>query len=467
MRRIILALSLALTALMVSGTATAQNLTTYVGDDGTAHRVTHADPLPTAGPTGPAGTPSSSVTTVQGVAGGTPVVISDGSGLANSLTVDCAGAACATAAKQDVMITAIGTPMQQSGGSVATSHTSYTLLNAATSTGAQSIAPDTYTLTFPTAFNGATISVAVTDPSGNVVTTAYTSAPTTPVAGYYGATSVTATASGGTPTGSLKLNGGPPASSSGGGGGGGGAVTVADGADVTQGALADAAYSGSGSSTVVAALKGNYAAVAAMSAKLPSSLGAKTGALSFSIVPNTDTPFPVTPAATENFLGKVGGVPILTSATFTTTSLTTAWSPNWLIADNATAGSVTVMSFASACRTSAGSGYLFRARIKVASDTGFAGQSVILKLYKTSPTLTNGDRALWLTTESNYLGQMSVTLDQHFSDFEKGIGSPSVGNFIRFDCTVTTIYGLLVSSGTITPQAGSKAITAFLEGTTD
>lgn len=96
--------------------------------------------------------------------------------------------------------------------SASTSHTTYTLLNAATSTGAQTVAPDTYTLTFPTAFNGATISVAVTDPSGNVVTTAYTSAPTTPVAGYYGATSVTATASGGTPTGSLKLNGGPPAS---------------------------------------------------------------------------------------------------------------------------------------------------------------------------------------------------------------------------------------------------------------
>ncbi len=48
-----------------------------------------------------------------------------------------------------------------------------------------------------------------------------------------------------------------------GGGGGGGAVTVADGADVTQGAKADAAYAGSGSSSVVAALKGVYAAIVA------------------------------------------------------------------------------------------------------------------------------------------------------------------------------------------------------------
>lgn len=40
-----------------------------------------------------------------------------------------------------------------------------------------------------------------------------------------------------------------------GGGGGGGAVTVADGADVTQGAIADAAWSGTGSGTVVSVLK--------------------------------------------------------------------------------------------------------------------------------------------------------------------------------------------------------------------
>lgn len=43
-----------------------------------------------------------------------------------------------------------------------------------------------------------------------------------------------------------------------GSGGGGGAVTVANGADVTQGARADAAWSGTGDSTVVAALKGIY-----------------------------------------------------------------------------------------------------------------------------------------------------------------------------------------------------------------
>lgn len=48
---------------------------------------------------------------------------------------------------------------------------------------------------------------------------------------------------------------------SGGGGGGGGAVTIADGADVTQGAESDTAWSGSGSGTVVAILKSIYNAI--------------------------------------------------------------------------------------------------------------------------------------------------------------------------------------------------------------
>lgn len=45
------------------------------------------------------------------------------------------------------------------------------------------------------------------------------------------------------------------------GGSGGGAVTIADGADVAEGAKADAAYAGSGSASVISVLKGLYAGV--------------------------------------------------------------------------------------------------------------------------------------------------------------------------------------------------------------
>ena len=67
-----------------------------------------------------------------------------------------------------------------------------------------------------------------------------------------------------------------------------------DGAIATIGAIADAAWSGSGSATVVATNKYIGTTVAAMSAKLPASLGAKTGANSLSVVPASDATFAVT-----------------------------------------------------------------------------------------------------------------------------------------------------------------------------
>ena len=69
------------------------------------------------------------------------------------------------------------------------------------------------------------------------------------------------------------------------GGGGGGAVTIADGAAVTVGSLADSAYSGSGSSSLVSVLKGIYNALVA---PLPS--GSNTiGSVSVSNFPSTQS----------------------------------------------------------------------------------------------------------------------------------------------------------------------------------
>jgi hypothetical protein len=74
-----------------------------------------------------------------------------------------------------------------------------------------------------------------------------------------------------------------------GGGGGGGAVTVADGADVAQGATTDApASADTGTFSIVAILK-------RLVGKFPISLGSKTGAASLSIVPASDALFTLTP----------------------------------------------------------------------------------------------------------------------------------------------------------------------------
>ncbi|WP_027162335.1 hypothetical protein [Mesorhizobium sp. WSM1293] len=69
-------------------------------------------------------------------------------------------------------------------------------------------------------------------------------------------------------------SGNPLPTSGGGGGGGGGAATIADGADVAEGARADAAYAdgtGAAAGSVIALLKGAYAALVA-----PTPAGANT-----------------------------------------------------------------------------------------------------------------------------------------------------------------------------------------------
>lgn len=78
---------------------------------------------------------------------------------------------------------------------------------------------------------------------------------TAPAGGRYMKIIVTAYTSGALVVTPTLYAGGGSGVASGGGGGGGGAVTIADGADVAQGDRGDAAWAGTGDSTVVAALK--------------------------------------------------------------------------------------------------------------------------------------------------------------------------------------------------------------------
>lgn len=163
----------------------------------------------------------------------------------------------------------------------------------------------------------------------------------------------------------------------------------------------------------------------------------------------------------------LNGKVVIATSNFTAPSGGTIYAAGQLIANSATAGSVTPMSF-TVCRVNAGNGTLWRARIKT-TDSGFSNQSVLLKLYKDSPTVANGDHGAWSTTESNYLGSVPVTLDQAFTDSSgtyKGIGAPLTGAMINYDCGagVQTIYGLLVANSNITP-VGAKVFTVALEVT--
>jgi hypothetical protein len=168
-----------------------------------------------------------------------------------------------------------------------------------------------------------------------------------------------------------------------------------------------------------------------------------------------------TGGASENHIGEVGLKFSIAAASFTTPSGTTAYSAGQLIANSATAASVAPLSFG-VCRVAGGTFQVDRIRVKT-TDTGFAGQTVKVWLFKDSPTATNGDHGTALTTESNFLGETFVTLSSHFSDYEKGIGVP-VGGLIKGDCATgsSVIYGLLVAGTPITPL-GAKTISATVE----
>jgi hypothetical protein len=163
----------------------------------------------------------------------------------------------------------------------------------------------------------------------------------------------------------------------------------------------------------------------------------------------------------------VASLPIVTpTANFTRPSDTTQYASGDLVANNTTAGSVTPLSWATAARTTAGSGQVLRARLTKSTASATAA-TFRLHLYAASPTCTNGDNGVWLTTQSGYLGSFdldaSSTSGRTFSDPAlEVIGVPTAGSQVNFVATATTIYGLVEARSTYTP-ASAEVFTVILE----
>ena len=165
---------------------------------------------------------------------------------------------------------------------------------------------------------------------------------------------------------------------------------------------------------------------------------------------------------TENHLGEVSVPVVIASDTITMTSATTSWTATQLMGSSTTAASSKIMQLA-VCRTTGGHAQLRRMRLKTgAADTGLAGQTIYVEIYRDSPTLTNGDRATWLTTESAWVGEYPITLAKHFSNSEKGISAPIEANI---DCASgsSNVYALLVAGTSFAPQNASVTLTLVAE----
>lgn len=162
----------------------------------------------------------------------------------------------------------------------------------------------------------------------------------------------------------------------------------------------------------------------------------------------------------------------LESSNFTRPANVTAYASGQLVANNTTPGSVVPLSW-SIHRNPSGSVRIKRAKIKK-STNGLTGAAFRLHLYTASPTVTNGDGGVWLSTESGYLGFIDVTIDKAFSDgggAAANHGAPVYTNIIDLLVRLTgtkgiasevKIYGLLEARGAYTP-GNAEVITVSLE----
>jgi hypothetical protein len=261
-----------------------------------------------------------------------------------------------------------------------------------------------------------------------------------------------------------------------GGGGGGGAATVADGADVAEGAIADAAVTAGAAGTISAKLRSisrdqatqitaeqatangiGTTADAAVTAGAVGTVLAKLRSISRDLIAN------IVLAAGENIIGKTAGIVATPSTTVTRPANTTAYVVGQLVANSTTAGSVTALQF-TASRLAAGSATIRRGRLSKTS-TSTTNAAFRLHLFSASPLApTNGDGGAFVPVgAANYLGALDVTSMIACTDGAAGNGAPLIGSDITFALSSgTTIYGLLEARGAYTPTS-SEVFTAYLE----
>jgi hypothetical protein len=146
---------------------------------------------------------------------------------------------------------------------------------------------------------------------------------------------------------------------------------------------------------------------------------------------------------------------------------TTAYSANDAVSDNATAGSVTAFSWAV---SNVNDDPISLERLQlVSTDTGAAGQTFRMFLYRSDPTastgVVGGDNAAFSTRQGTFIGTMTGTL-RTFSDGSGGVLIPDEGSRIITNPTsgAQTVFGLLQTLTGWTPSANSTTFTPTLEG---
>lgn len=205
------------------------------------------------------------------------------------------------------------------------------------------------------------------------------------------------------------------------------ALTVADGADVTQGALADAAVAAGAAGSISAKLRRATTQLAAIAAQLPAALGQSTAAQSLPVVLASDQS--AVPVKGNTFDIRV--VPTVTAG---------AYSANDVVGG--------VLTFANAARNSGDGGVI---ESIVISDRGNVGAALTIVFFSATPSSAIADNGAftWGTSDADlalFVGSVDIATSDYktLATGKKTATKSGVG--IGYACAATSLFAYIIGT---------------------
>lgn len=160
-------------------------------------------------------------------------------------------------------------------------------------------------------------------------------------------------------------------------------------------------------------------------------------------------------SASENFLGKIGGFSLASSATFTRPADTTAYLARDTVS-NSTSAPV-VLTFANIARVSGGSGILTKIRLMTDQSTNTA--RFRLHLFHTAPTAINDNSpyTMLFANAGNRIGQIDLPAMSTEGTGSTASASINITDRLPFVLpTGTSIFGILETLDAFTPASAQN-----------
>ena len=152
------------------------------------------------------------------------------------------------------------------------------------------------------------------------------------------------------------------------------------------------------------------------------------------------------------------------TSTLTLTSSTSAYSAGQLIANSATAGSVSVPSVFLPQGAKAALIPRLRVSINDATSTAWGGVAIQIDLWSAAPTFANGDRGAFLpaTGAASHLGAYSCTMSAEYGDGVYAECAPNAGAVAATYVSASAIYwtAQTLSASGVTGASKTMTLTA-------